>query len=141
MHLISHKPRSGKSITILKRSKYFLEHKFNKFKRFIHGGGKYGLLINLISLRLIAIIPCWVLNILAAILNVRFRTFVVSTLIGITPMSIIYVVIGDGVRDTTANGQMLSADVLANPKIWIPLFCMAAILMIPNLVKLFKNKR
>ena len=40
-----------------------LKHKFDKFKRLIHGGGKYGLLINLISLRLIAVIPFWVLNI------------------------------------------------------------------------------
>jgi uncharacterized membrane protein YdjX (TVP38/TMEM64 family) len=118
-----------------------LEHKFDKFKRFIHGGGHYGLLINLISLRLIAVIPFWILNILAALLNVRMSTFVISTLIGITPMSIIYVVIGDGVRDSTANGQMLNADVLTNPKIWIPLFCMAVILMIPNIVKLFKNKK
>ena len=30
MHLISHKPRSGKSITILNISKYLLEHKINK---------------------------------------------------------------------------------------------------------------
>ncbi len=118
-----------------------LDHKFDKFKRFIHGGGRYGLLINLISLRLIAVIPFWILNILAALLNVRMSTFVVSTLIGITPMSIIYVVIGDGVRDSTANGQPLSADVLTNPKIWIPLFCMAVILMIPNIMKLFKNKK
>ena len=86
-------------------------------------------------------IPFWILNILAALLNVRMSTFVISTLIGITPMSIIYVVIGDGVRDSTANGQMLNADVLTNPKIWIPLFCMAVILMIPNIVKLFKNKK
>ena len=118
-----------------------LEHKFDKFKRFIHGGGRYGLLINLISLRLIAVIPFWILNILAALLNVRMSTFIISTLIGITPMSIIYVVIGDGVRGSTANGELLSADVLTNPKIWVPLFCMAVILMIPNIKKLIKNKK
>lgn len=118
-----------------------LAHKFDKFKRFIHGGGRYGLLINLISLRLIAVIPFSVLNILAAILNVRMTTFIISTLIGITPMSIIYVVIGDGVRGSTANGELLNADVLTNPKIWIPLFCMAVILMIPNIMKLIKNKK
>jgi uncharacterized membrane protein YdjX (TVP38/TMEM64 family) len=117
-----------------------LEHKFGKFKHFIHGSGKYGLLINLISLRLIAVIPFWILNIVAALLNVRMGTFILSTLIGITPMSVIYVVIGDGVRDTTSNGQKLTPDVLTNPKIWIPLFCMAAILMAPNIIKLIKNK-
>ena len=115
-----------------------LEHKFGKFKHFIHGSGKHGLMLNLISLRLIAVIPFWVLNIVAALLNIRMSTFVLSTLIGITPMSIIYVVIGDGVRDSVAEGQNLSADVLMNPKIWIPLFCMAIILMMPNIVKFFK---
>lgn len=119
-----------------------LEHKFGKFKHFIHGGGsKYGLLLNLISLRLIAVIPFWVLNIVAALLNIKMRTFIISTLIGITPMSIIYVVIGDGVRDSVQDGQDLSANVLMNPKIWIPLFLMAIILMLPNIIKLIKGKQ
>lgn len=118
-----------------------LEHKFGKFKHFIHGTGKYGLMLNLISLRLIAVIPFWVLNIAAALINVRMSTFIISTLIGITPMSIIYVIIGDGVHDTLASGQELSADVLVNPKIWMPLFCMAIILMLPNIIKGIKANK
>ncbi len=122
--------------------KGILEHKFGKFKHFIHGTGKYGLMLNLISLRLIAVIPFWVLNIAAALINVRMSTFIISTLIGITPMSIIYVIIGDGVHDTLVSGHELSANVLVNPKIWIPLFCMAIILMLPNILKGIKaNKK
>ena len=117
-----------------------LEHRFGKFKHFIHGSGKYGLMLNLISLRLIAIIPFWVLNIAAALINVKMRTFIISTLIGIAPMSIIYVIIGDGVHDSLASGHELSADILMNPKIWIPMFCMALILMLPNIIKGFKQR-
>ena len=49
--------------------KGMLENKFGKFKYFIHGTGKYGLILNLISLRLIAVIPFWILNIAAALIN------------------------------------------------------------------------
>ncbi len=118
-----------------------LEHKFGKFKRFIYGSGKYGLLLNLISLRLIAVIPFWVLNIIAALLNIRMHTFILSTFIGIIPMSIIYVLIGEGVHDSISAGQDLTVDVITNPKIWVPLFCMALILMLPNILKSSKKFR
>lgn len=117
-----------------------LEHRFSKFKHFIHGNSRYGLLLNLIGLRLIAVIPFWVLNIVAALLNVRMGTFIISTAIGITPMSVIYVIIGDGVRDSVSNGHQLTADIVLNPKIWIPLFCMAILLMLPNIIKLIRMK-
>ena len=80
--------------------KDMLADRFAKFAAIIHGSGDYGLLINLIGLRLIAVIPFWILNIAAALLNVRLSTFLISTIIGIIPSSIIYAVIGAGVHDT-----------------------------------------
>jgi uncharacterized membrane protein YdjX (TVP38/TMEM64 family) len=119
--------------------KDLLANKFDKFKSLIHGSGRYGLLINMISLRLIAVIPFWILNIVAAILNISVRTFMVSTLIGILPSTIIYVVIGDGVRDALKDGKELTSDLLMNPKIWAPLFILALLLMLPNAIKYYKQ--
>ncbi len=116
-----------------------LENKFNKFKHFITGHGTYGLLLNLISLRLIAVIPFWIINIIAALVNVRLSTFILSTFIGILPSSIIYVVIGDGVNDSVNSGDGLSTTILLNPKIWIPLCIMGIILMTPNIIKSLKH--
>lgn len=116
-------------------------NRFRKFKSLIHGSGRYGLLINLTGLRLIAVIPFWVLNIVAALLNIKASTFLISTLIGILPSTIIYVVIGDGVRDALNAGKGITSDLLVNPKIWIPIFIMAILLMLPNIIKYFRQNK
>lgn len=116
-----------------------LENKFNKFKHFITGHSTYSLLLNLTSLRLIAVIPFWIINIIAALVNVRLSTFILSTFIGILPSSIIYVIIGDGVNDSITGGGRLSAAIMLNPKIWIPLCIMGIILMAPSIIKSIKH--
>jgi len=121
--------------------KEFFVNRFSRFKLLIHGSGKHGLLLNLIGLRFIAVIPFWVLNIVAAIINVRVKTFLISTLIGIIPSSLIYVVIGDGVREAFASKLELSPEILVNPKIWLPLVCMALLLLIPNFLRYHKHHK
>jgi uncharacterized membrane protein YdjX (TVP38/TMEM64 family) len=107
----------------------------------IHGTGRYGLLINMIGLRLIAVIPFWILNIVAALLNIKSSTFLISTLIGIIPSTIIYVVIGDGVRDALNSPHGITPEVLINPKIWMPIIIMAILLMLPNIIKYFRQQK
>jgi uncharacterized membrane protein YdjX (TVP38/TMEM64 family) len=121
--------------------KDMLIDRFEKFKAIIHGSGSYGLLMNLIGLRLIAVIPFWILNIAAALLNVRLSTFLISTVIGIIPSSIIYAVIGAGVHDTFLMQEELTAGALLNPKIWLPIIFMAILLLLPNFIKLYKHIR
>lgn len=118
-----------------------LANRFNRFKSLIHGSGRYGLLINMTSLRLIAVIPFWILNIVAALLNIKSSTFLISTLIGILPSTIIYVVIGDGVRDAFSSGRALTPELILNPKIWAPLIIMGLLFMLPNIIKYIKQTR
>ena len=118
-----------------------LVDRFAKFEKIIHGSGNYGLLMNLIGLRLIAVIPFWILNIAAALLNIRVSTFLISTIIGIIPSSIIYAAIGAGVHDTFLKQQELTADALLNPEIWLPVIFMALLLLLPNFIKLYKHIR
>ena len=120
--------------------KDILKNKFNKFKAFIHGDGKFGLLLNLIGLRLIVVIPFWVLNIIAALINIKMRTFIISTLIGTTPISIIYVVMGKGIHDSIIQGHELNTAVVTNPRIWIPLLCIALIMILPTIIKSIKKQ-
>ncbi|MFN7095188.1 MAG: hypothetical protein ACK4M7_07470, partial [Burkholderiales bacterium] len=58
----------------------------------------------------------------------------------IIPASVIYVLIGEGIHETVKDHQELSAQMLAEPKIWLPLFLLVIILMLPNLIKARKNK-
>jgi uncharacterized membrane protein YdjX (TVP38/TMEM64 family) len=121
--------------------KNLLANRFTKFKSLIHGSGRYGLFINMTGLRLIAVIPFWVLNIIAALINVNPRIFIISTLIGVLPSTIIYAVIGDGVRDMLNKGEQLTPELLLNPRIWIPIIIMALLLMLPNFIKYYKQNK
>jgi uncharacterized membrane protein YdjX (TVP38/TMEM64 family) len=119
--------------------KGIFEHKFQQMKHIINYHNKNYLLLNLIGLRLIAVIPFWVLNVLCALLNIRISTFIISTVLGIIPASIIYVIIGDGVQDSLSSNGVISADILLQPKIWLPIVLMAILLFMPNIIKLIKR--
>ncbi len=114
-------------------------HKFNKFKNLVQSENKSRVVLNLIGLRLIPIIPFWVLNIVTALLNVSLKVFLFSTVIGIIPASIIYVIIGDGIRDVVNQNQQLTIHSIMNVKILLPLFFMSFLMFIPTIVKKIKS--
>ena len=121
--------------------KSLLKNRFTKFRSLIHGRGKYGLMLNLISLRLIAIIPFWIVNIVAAICNVRFSTFFISTFIGIIPTAIVYVALGSGMYHVTTTSHAPILELLLNPKILVPLLFMAILLVLPNFFMKTQSKK
>jgi len=121
--------------------KGLFKNKFMKFKGLIYGANEKELLRNIIMLRLVPVIPFWVLNILASLLNIRLRVFILSTIIGIIPISIIYAIIGDGLREASDQLSTISATkLLWSMKIWLPLFGMALLLLVPNFIKKMKSK-
>lgn len=96
---------------------------------------------NLMALRLIPVIPFWVLNILAAVLEVPITVFALTTLVGIIPVSIIYVLIGNGVSLQLQQHKTISADMIANPRILVPLVLLALLILVPNAVKAWRQRR
>lgn len=117
-----------------------LHQKFSHLRHIVlRDGGRKRTAYNLIGLRFIPIIPFWLLNILAAILDIPLITFIITTFIGIIPTSVIYVMIGNGVRSQLAANAKVSLDVLTNPELWIPLVLLALLIIIPNLYKSFKK--
>lgn len=117
-----------------------LHQKFSHLRHIVlRDGGRTRTAYNLIGLRFIPIIPFWLLNILAAILDIPLITFIITTFIGIIPTSVIYVMIGNGVRSQLAENAKVSLDVLTNPELWIPLVLLALLIIIPNVYKSFKK--
>ncbi len=96
--------------------------------------------LNLIGLRFVPIVPFWLLNVLSAIFGVPLTTFFISTLIGIIPTSVIYVIIGYQVKSDMASGGQLSIKTLTNPHLWIPLILLGMIILLPNLVRYVRKK-
>ncbi|MDD3266699.1 MAG: VTT domain-containing protein [Burkholderiales bacterium] len=119
----------------------FISQKFGHLKDIIiKNGDQKALIRNLIGLRFIPAIPFWLLNILSAVLDIPLKVFIWTTFIGIIPTSVIYVMIGHGVRDGMKQNRGVSVDMLTNPKMWLPLILLAALLIVPNIVKRFKSK-
>ncbi len=104
-------------------------------------GGLRSTAINLIGLRFIPVVPFWLINILAAVLGISFSVFALTTFIGIIPTSIVYVLIGNGVRTHLNENQPITMAMLTEPHIWVPLVLLAMLILIPNLVKIFRNKK
>ncbi len=108
---------------------YYLRHKI------LHGNSQYSIMLNLIGLRFIPVIPFWVLNILAAILDIPFSLFALTTFLGIIPTSLIYVILGHGVRTQIHQHQDVSTAMLLDPTLILPLFGLALLILLPNFFK------
>ncbi len=114
-------------------------NRFEGVKNKVQSANKHKLLLNLIGLRLIPVVPFWAINIVAAILEVDIKMFLLSTVIGIIPASVIYVIIGDGFRHLIANHKELSPHMLDTPSIWLPLLALSILAFLPNIIKLIKQ--
>ncbi len=93
----------------------------------------------LLSLRLIPIVPFWVTNIVAALLNVKLQTFVVATFLGIIPETLLYIWMGSGLEHTFKSGQTLSLSLLFAPSNLIPLVVLGLLPLIPLVYKRYKK--
>lgn len=85
----------------------------------------------LLMLRLMPIFPCWVSNISAGVLNVPLKTFLLATILGITPATLIYVIAGRGLE------KLFSMD---NTSILIPLLGLAILSLFPVIYKQVKKQ-
>lgn len=95
----------------------------------------------LLTLRLIPLFPFWVVNIVPALLNVRARTFILATFIGIIPGSTVYVMVGNGLSEIFATNQTPDLGIIFKPQILGPLLALAVLSLIPALYQYISQKR
>jgi len=93
----------------------------------------------LLMLRLMPICPCWISNIAAGALNVPIRTFILATIIGVTPATVIYVFAGRGLEQLLSSNTGLSLNFLMAPSIIIPLIGLACLSIFPVVYKQLKK--
>lgn len=95
----------------------------------------------LLVLRLIPIFPFWVVNIVPALLNVGFKTYIGATFLGIIPGSIIYVFVGNGLKYIVATDKTPNLKIIFEPMVFLPLLGLALLSLIPMLYKMFFERR
>jgi len=85
----------------------------------------------LLFLRLVPLFPFWLVNLVAAFLDVPLRIFVAGTAIGIVPGAAVYASVGSGLGAVLDRGQTPDLKIILSPPILIPILALAALSLVP----------
>jgi len=94
----------------------------------------------LLFLRLVPLFPFFAINIVAGLLNVRLRHYVLATLIGIIPGSLVYVLVGNGLSSVFANNEEPNLGILFQPSVFIPILALGVLALVPIFYRRYKRK-
>lgn len=95
----------------------------------------------LLMLRLIPIFPFWLVNIVPALLNVKLRTFIYATAIGIIPGSFVYAWVGHGMGYLLDRNQAPNLSIILTPPILLPLLALALLSLVPVIYQRWQGKK
>jgi uncharacterized membrane protein YdjX (TVP38/TMEM64 family) len=84
----------------------------------------------LLVLRLIPVFPFWLVNLAAGATGMRLSSYVLATLLGIIPGSIIYAGLGSGLGAVIASGRMPGPALRLAPHVLLPLLGLAALALL-----------
>lgn len=90
----------------------------------------------LFLMRLLPIVPFFVANVVAALLNVSLWRFFITTALGIVPGAIVYTSVGAGLGDVFEAGERPDLGILFEPQILLPLIALSVLAALPIFVKL-----
>ncbi len=85
----------------------------------------------LLAMRLVPIVPFWLVNLAAPLCGTRLDHFVIATFIGIMPATFTLAAIGAGIGQILARGDTPNAYVLLSPSILLPLLALAVLSLMP----------
>jgi uncharacterized membrane protein YdjX (TVP38/TMEM64 family) len=94
----------------------------------------------LFVMRLLPVVPFFVANLLPALLNVPVRRFVISTVLGIIPGSLVYTSVGAGLGDVLARGDTPDLGVIFEPAVLWPILGLAALSLLPIAIKALRGR-
>jgi uncharacterized membrane protein YdjX (TVP38/TMEM64 family) len=95
----------------------------------------------LLVLRLIPIFPFWLVNIVPAVLGMRLSTYVLGTLIGIIPGSLVYAGVGNGLGAVFEAGGTPDLGIIFSPEILLPILGLALLALLPVAYRRLKARR
>ncbi len=94
-----------------------------------------------VSLRLIPVVPFWLINLAASMSGMRLRDFVAGTALGMIPGTTIFASIGAGVGAVLAAGETPDFSLIFSPIVFGPLLGLAALSLVPVLWRHWKHAR
>lgn len=82
----------------------------------------------LLFLRLMPVFPFWLVNLLPALVGVRWPVYTVTTLLGILPGTVIYTWLGVNLGGLVQAGELPDAEMLKTWTLWAPLAALLALM-------------
>ena len=85
----------------------------------------------LLALRLIPVVPFWLLNLAPALVGMRLAPYALATLIGIIPGTLVFASIGAGIGGVLEAGRQPDLSVILSPRVIVPLLGLALLSLLP----------
>jgi uncharacterized membrane protein YdjX (TVP38/TMEM64 family) len=108
-----------------------LRRKAGPAMRRMEAGFRENALNYLLFLRLVPVFPFWLVNLVPAFLGVPLSTYVLATLVGIIPGSLVYASVGNGLGTVFEAGGRPDLDIIFQPEIILPILGLAALAILP----------
>ncbi|MGE0657962.1 MAG: TVP38/TMEM64 family protein [Reyranellaceae bacterium] len=94
----------------------------------------------LLFLRLVPVFPFWLVNIVPALVGMRLAPYVLATLIGILPGTVVFASVGNGLGHLFESGGTPDFAILLEPQILLPMLALAALSLAPVLYRRWKGR-
>jgi uncharacterized membrane protein YdjX (TVP38/TMEM64 family) len=94
----------------------------------------------LLALRLLPVLPFWLLNLAPALVGMRLAPYTAATFLGIIPGTVVFASIGAGLGDTLASGEPPDLSVVLSPGILGPLAGLAALALLPIALRRLRRR-
>jgi len=85
----------------------------------------------LLVLRLVPIVPFWLVNLVAAAVELRLRVFLVGTVIGMIPATFVFASLGNTIGALAEEGRPPEIAILSQPRVFLPILGLAALALLP----------
>lgn len=108
-------------------------------KRIVDGFGRDAFSY-ILTLRLIPLVPFWLVNIAAGVAGAPLRAYVAGSLIGMAPATFIYSWVGAGLGRVFARGGEPDLTVLLEPYVVAPLVALGLLALTPIAVRQFRSR-
>lgn len=108
-----------------------LRRRAGPFAARLEQGFRENALSYLLVLRLVPLFPFWLVNIVPALLGVPTRTYVVGTLLGIIPGTLVFVSVGNGLEAVIDQGKVPGLEIFLEPAVFMPLVGLVLLAMLP----------
>jgi uncharacterized membrane protein YdjX (TVP38/TMEM64 family) len=101
-----------------------------RFRR-LEAGFRANALSYLLVLRLVPVVPFWLVNLVAGVTMMRPTSFLAGTFFGMIPATFVYASLGNGLGAAIDDGRSPDMHILYRPSVLLPLVALAALALLP----------